>query len=135
METVVHIAITPDEQAKLIPLELLEDFADASPDWHFLEDESTHYAEVKSVPACVLRHRHADERRYVDFAFAATDPSNPNDVELVILDAPDPQQELSLEERNDVVNNFIQHFREYLTGRPGHASLRVAKDDVDPSEL
>ncbi len=133
METVIHIAITPDPSAKLTPLELLEDFADASRDWHFLEEESDHYAEAKRVPACVLRHRYATQTRYVDFAFAATDPENPNDVELVILDAPDPDRALNLEERNDVINRFIQQFRAYLERRPGHASLRIAKDDVDPS--
>lgn len=133
METVVHLAITPDEDAKLTPLELLEDFADASRGWYYLEGESKHYAAEKDVPACVLRHRRNGELSYVDLAFAATDPGNPHDIELVILDAPSPEYNLNLEERNQVVDTFIHHFREYLQGRPGHATLRVAKDDIDPS--
>lgn len=134
MKTIVHLAITPDANAKLTPLELLEDFADASRGWHFLEEESAHYADEKGAPACLLRHQREDAIRYVDLAFAATDPGNQNDIELVILDAPDPDHRLDLAHRNQVVDNFIQHFRTYLKGRPGHASLRVAKDDVDPSD-
>ena len=49
METVVHLEVTPDADAKLTPLELLEDFADASRDWQYLEHESEHYADRKSV--------------------------------------------------------------------------------------
>lgn len=133
METVIHIEITPDPNAKLTPLELLEDFADASLGWQYLEEESNHYAQLKNRPACMLRHQRDDELRYVDFGFAATNPSDPKDIELVILDAPDPERQLDLEERNVVIDNFITHFRQYLGGRPGHASLRVEKDEVDPS--
>lgn len=133
METVVHLAIIPDENAKLTPLELLEDFADASLGWSYLEAESEHYAQEKDCPACVLRHRRDDELGHVDLAFATPDPGNSHDVELIILDVPRPEYELTLDERNDVVDAFIRHFREYLQGRPGHASLRVAKDDIDPS--
>jgi hypothetical protein len=130
METIVHIALTPDETAKLTPLELLEDFADASPDWHYLEEESNHYAEVKDVPACVLRHRRDGTPPYVDFGFASADPGHLTDIELVILDAPDPEHSLELEERNAVVDAFLQEMRDYLNARPGHATLRVEKDDV-----
>lgn len=133
METVVHIELTPDSNAKLTPLELLEDFADASRDWQYLEDESVHYAEVKHRPACILRQRHSGTTRYVDFGFAAANPSDANDIELVILDTPSAQDALTLEERNEAVDGFIQHMQQYLGGRPSHASLRVEKDDVDPA--
>lgn len=132
MDTIVHIAITPDANAKLTPLELLEDFADASRGWHFLEAESAHYAEEKGAPACLLRHHPEGTTFHVDFAFAATNPDNPHDLELVILDA--PTHRLDLEQRDRAVNDFIQHFRTYLQGRPGHASLQVAKDDIDPPD-
>jgi len=135
METVIHIEITPDPDAKLTPLELLEDFADASRGWHYLEEESDHYAQLKNRPACILRHRLQAEPSYVDFGFAATNPSNPKDIELVILDTPTPERRLNLEERNIVIDNFITHFRQYLGGRPGHASLRVEKDEINPSEI
>jgi hypothetical protein len=138
METVVHIALTPEAGARVTPLELLEDFADASLGWHYLEDESAHYAEVKGAPACVLRHRRpdeADEARYVDFAFAQTDPADLNDVELVLIDAPAPETPLDLATRNALVDGFLDEMQQYLAARPGHASLRVATDDVDPEAL
>jgi hypothetical protein len=131
METVVHIEITPDANAKLTPLELLEDFADASRDWQYLEDESMHYAQLKHRPACILRHRRSGTPRYIDFGFAATNPADANDIELVILDTPSAEETLTLEERNDVVDGFIQHVQQYLGGRPGHASLRVEKEEID----
>ena len=133
METVVHIELTPDADAKLTPLELLEDFADASRDWQYLEDESVHYAEIKHRPACILRHRYTGTTRYVDFGFAAANPADANDIELIILDTPSAQDALTLKERNAVVDGFIQHMQQYLGGRPGHASLRVEKEDVDPA--
>ncbi len=133
METVVHIELAPDANAKLTPLELLEDFADASRDWQYLEDESLHYAEVKHRPACILRHRYTGTTRYVDFGFAAATPSDTNDIELIILATPSAQDALTLEERNAVVDGFIQHMQQYLDGRPGHASLRVEREDVDPA--
>lgn len=135
METVIHIEITPDANAKLTPLELLEDFADASRGWQYLEEESDHYARLKNRPACIVRHRQQEPLSYVDFGFAATNPSDPKDIELVILDTPAPNRSLDLEERNVVVNAFIERFRQYLGGRPGHASLRVEKDEINPAEV
>lgn len=134
METVIRLKITPDANAKLTPLELLEDFADASRDWQYLEDDSRHYAALKERPACILRHRHAAAHRYVDFGFATTNPADRNDIELVILDTPDAQQSLDLAARNEAIDHFIRHFRQYLGGRPGHASLRVEKEDIDPTK-
>lgn len=134
METIVHIEIIPDTNAKLTPLELLEDFADASPDWQYLDEESTHYAQVKNRPSCILRQRRDGTPRYVDFGFAASNPANTKDIELVILDAPSPEQALTLAERDAVINGFLQHFRQYLSGRPGHASLHVEKEDINPNK-
>lgn len=137
MDTIVHLAVTPEADAKITPLELLEDFADASRGWHYLEDDSAHYADERSAPACVLRHYHQQsdtvDFAHVDFAFAATDPGNPNDIELVLLDSPTPERTLDLDERNQVIDAFVDDFQGYLGGRPGHASLRIARDDVDPA--
>lgn len=133
METVIRLEITPDANAKLTPLELLEDFADASRDWQYMEEDSQYYAELKGRPACILRNRQTETHRYVDYGFASTNPANRNDIELVILDTPDPERQLDLGARNAAVDRFIQHFRQYLGGRPGHASLHVEKDEIDPA--
>lgn len=134
-ETVIDLALTPDPGAHVTPRELLEDFADATPSWHFLEDESTHYAVEKGVTACVLRHQHDGDPSYVDFAFAAMDPDDAHHLELVLLDAPPPAEPLTLDERNAVLDAFVDAVRAYLDARPGHASLRIDTDDVDPSTL
>jgi hypothetical protein len=133
METIVRLALTPDPDAKLTPLELLEDFADASPGWHFLEEESAHYADEKNVPACLLRRRREGAIRNVDFAFAAPDPGDPHAIELIVLDAPDPAHQLDRSGRNQVVDTFLRQLRTYLDNRPHQASLQVVKEDVDPS--
>ena len=134
METVVHLALTPDDNAKLTPLELLEDFADASLHWHYLEDESAHYADEKDVPACVLRHRREGTPPYVDFGFASTDPGHLTAIELVVLDPPSPDALLTLEARDAVVDAFLQEMHDYLRGRPGHASLRVETDRIEKDD-
>lgn len=134
METVVHIEITPDVHAKLTPLELLEDFADASRDWQYLDGASDHYAQLKKRPACILRHRRDGVPHFVDLGFAATNPDDTSDIELIILDTPSPEQRLGLAERNQVVDDFIQRFRQYLASRPRHATLHVEKEDVEPSK-
>jgi hypothetical protein len=134
METVVHIALTPADGARVTPIELLIDFADASPDWQYLEAASDHYADEKDAPACILRHRHA-ALQYVDVAFCASDPDVLTDVELVLVDAPSPERALSLEERNDVVDAFLREMHEYLRGRPDHAELQVEKESVDPDRV
>ena len=135
METVIHIALTPDPQAKVTPLEVLEDFADASRSWHYLEEESQHYGAEKDVPAGVLRHQRSDGPRYVDFAFASTDPGHLSDLELVLLDAPTPEAQLGLKERNAVIDAFLRDLRAYLHARPDHVTLRVDKEDIDAAKL
>lgn len=135
METVIHIALTPDPQAKVTPLEVLEDFADASRDWHYLEEESKHYSAEKDVPAGVLRHQRDDGPRYVDFAFASTAPGHLSELELILLDAPTPEAQLTLKERNAVVDAFLRDLRDYLHARPDHVTLRVDKEDVDGANL
>lgn len=130
METIIRIALTPDENAKLTPLEVLEDFADASPNWHYLEDASAHYASVKDVPACVLRYRRGETPSYVDLGFAATDAGPLSGIALVILDAPDQETSLDLPGRNDVVDTFLREMRDYLSARPDQATLHVEKDDI-----
>lgn len=135
METVTHLALTPDASAKATPLELLEDFADATPGWHYLEEESAHYADEKGVEACVLRCQRSGHPRYADAAFAAPDPETPQDLKLVLIDAPDPEHRIQLESRNDIVDRLIDEMRSYLSERPGHATLEVRRESVDPKKI
>lgn len=128
MDTILRIALTPDTDAKATPNELLEDFADATPGWHFLEDESYHYAQEKGDSACVIRYQRAGDPRYVDLAFSSLDPDDANQLELVLIDAPDVEHQMDPSKRQDVGRSFLTSMRDYLNGRPGHASLHVESD-------
>lgn len=128
MDTLLRIALAPDADAKTTPLELLEDFADATPGWHFLEDESYHYAREKEAQACVIRYQRAGEPRYVDLAFSSMDSGEANQMELLLIDAPDAKNQMDPEERQRVGQSFMTAMRDYLDTRPGHATLRIKSD-------
>jgi hypothetical protein len=125
MDTLLRIALTPDASAKATPLELLEDFADATPGWHFLEDESYHYAREKEARACVIRYQRAGEPRYVDLAFSSINSEDDDQLELVLIDAPGAEHQIDPEDRQRVGRSFLDAMRTYLDGRPGHATLHV----------
>jgi hypothetical protein len=131
MSTIIHIALTPADAAKVTPLEILEDFADATPTWHYLEEDSRHYAEEKGVPACVLRYQTSGSPHYIDFAFAADEDGTLSDMELVLIDAPTPETKIEMDDRNAILDRFIDHLQGYLQDRPDHVALQVDTADVD----
>lgn len=128
MDTLLRIALTPDANAKATPLELLEDFADATPGWHFLEDESYHYAREKEARAGVIRYQRAGEPRYVDLAFSSINTDDVSQIELVLIDAPDAEHQMDPSDRQRVGRSFLDAMETYLDGRPGHATLRVESE-------
>jgi hypothetical protein len=134
MSTIIHIALTPTDTATVTPLEVLEDFADATPGWHYLDEESTLYAREKGVPACVIRYQTKGDPRYVDVAFAASADALLSDLELVLLDAPTPEEEVVLEARNAVLDRFLDRIGSYLEARPDHVRLHVDEADVDAAK-
>ena len=122
--TIVHLALVPTDASRVTPLEVLEDFADASAGWHYLEAESSHYADEKGVPACVLRHRLAEIGLFVDVAFAAVASDEWSDFELVVLDRPDAEP-IDRETRDALVQTLLRDLQMYLDECPDHAELRV----------
>jgi hypothetical protein len=126
MDPIAHLALHPDETAKLTPLEVLADFADATQGWGYLERASRHYADQKDVPALVLRHWRTGTPSHVDLAFAA-DPDDPDTVRLLILDAPDTGETLSPEERAELLEDLLAALRSYLSERPDHVTLQVER--------
>jgi len=129
-DPIVHLALPPEDNAKLTPLEILADFADATQGWIYLERASRHYAEQKDGPALVLRHYRDDVPAYVDLAFA-TVPGEGEDVQFVILDAPDAEQPLSRKQRSRLVEVFLEALRTYLNTRPDHVRLHVEREQPD----
>lgn len=132
MDPIAHLALTSDENAKLTPLEVLADFADATQGWVYLERASRHYAEQKDVPGLVIRHRREGTPNHVDFAFA-TDPDADDTVRLVILDAPDAEEAPSRDQRAELLETFLEILRDYLSDRPDQVTLHVERDRPDPA--
>lgn len=132
METdpIAHLALTPEENAKLTPLEVLADFADATRGWVYLERASRHYADEKNRAALVLRHYREGAPPHVDFAFA-TRPDDNETVDLIILDAPDTEEPLSTEQLGLLLETFLDALRDYLPERTDHVSLHVERDRPD----
>jgi len=127
---IAQFALTPSADAKVTPLEVLADFADATRGWGYLERASRHYAEQKDRPALVLRHRREGTPPHVDVAFA-TVPGETNEVRLVILDAPDTEAPLSRQQHTLLLDTFLEALRDYLDTRPDHAQLHVERDRPD----
>lgn len=125
MSPLLSLTLTADDDAKITPLEALEDFADATSGWQYLEDESAHYAQEKGVPACVLRHRTGTAPAFIDFAFSDTTPERPLNIRLHLLDAPDAEAALPKEVREALVRGFVDAFNSYLATRPGHVSIQT----------
>jgi hypothetical protein len=134
MDPIAHLALSSDENAKLTPLEVLADFADATQGWVYMERDSRHYAEQKDAPGLVIRHWRDGPPNHVDFAFAA-DADDPDEVHLVILDAPDADEALSPEQRAELLETFLDALRDYLPERPDHVTLHVERDTASSENL
>lgn len=131
MSSVVRLSLHSEESAKVTPLEVLRDFADVNPGWSYLEENSRHYAEIKDAPGLVLRHR-SDPNTYVDFGFVGSS-TDPETVNLAVLDRPDSDTPLPPSEREDRIDTFLEAIRNYLSERPDHVTLHVERDTVDPT--
>lgn len=128
MSSVVRLALHPEEDAKVTPLEVLRDFADATPGWVYLEEDSEHYAEIKDTPGIVLRHR-LDPSTFVDLGFVGS-PIGDDTIELAVLDRPGSDTPLSSEVQKALLDTFLAAMRDYLEDRPDHVTLRVERDTL-----
>jgi len=126
-DPIAQIALTSEENAKLTPLEILADFADATHGWVYLERASRHYADEKAQPALILRHYREGAPPHVDFAFAELDDP-PSEVRLVLLDAPDLDESLSDPQHTLLLETFLEALQNYLTERPDQIQLQVERD-------
>ncbi len=124
MSTVIRLSVHPADDAKVVPLEVLRDFADVTTGWSYLEEDSHHYSELKEAPSLILRHR-ADRSSYVDLGFVETAPDT---VRLAVLDRPDADVSLSPDDRAELVDTFLDAIHEYLNDRPDPVTLKVDRD-------
>lgn len=124
------LTLTAATDAPLTPSEVLSDFADATPRWTYLEEDSYHYANRKDRPALVLRYRRDDTPSLIDFAFAAA-PGASASLRLVLLDAPAADGTLPASERASLVERLRSALEAYLENRP--AGLSLPTDRRPPS--
>ena len=133
MDLIIDVALTPTDEAKLTPLEILRDFAYASPGWHYLEDASRHYAEEKDQEACILRHLDLDGSTDIDLAFSRHPTSSTDEraLHLTLVDPQGAERDLQPQQRDEVVKHFLEHLRAHLDHQGRHADLHVEYGDVD----
>mgnify|MGYP000527065699 CR=1 FL=1 len=126
MSSVIRLSLRPEEHAKVIPLEVLQDFADVQSGWSYLEDDSAHYADLKGRPAVILRHR-VDPSTYADLGFVGT-AEDAQTLDLAVLDRPGADAPLPPDERAALINAFLEAMRDYLSDRPDHVTLHVDRN-------
>lgn len=131
MNSVVRLSLHPEEHGKVTPFEVLRDFADVTPGWSYLEEDSKHYADLKDASGLILRYR-TDPSTYVDLGFVGTDTDS-TPLELVVLDRPGADTSLSPEELETLLDTFLDALRDYLSDRPDHVRLHVERDPTDPT--
>lgn len=131
MKTIVDISIAPTRQAAVTPCELLEDFSDSTPDWHFLEEDTAYYASIKGVPACILRHIQRVPHAVTDFAFAASEADERSTFHLILIETQHQRHSSAAELRHAVVVRFVDAFNHYLERRGMHAEIHVVERERD----
>ena len=124
MSPVIRLSLRPADDAKVVPLEVLRDFADVTTGWSYLEEDSQHYSDLKDAPGHILRYR-ADHAGYVDLGFVETAPDT---VRLAVLDRPDADTPLPSNDRAALIDTFLDAMRAYLSDRPDHMRLDVERD-------
>lgn len=131
MPSVIRLSVRPSEHGKVTPFEVLRDFADVKTDWSYLEEDSRHYADLKNAHSLILRHR-IEPSAYIDLGFVGSS-SEPSTLDLAVLDRPDTETPLSADEREALLDAFLDAMRDYLSTRPDHVTLHVERDTADPS--
>jgi nucleotide-binding universal stress UspA family protein len=136
MNLILDLALSPTDDAQLTPLEMLRDFAYASPGWHYLEDASLHYAEEKGEGACILRHHVLSGATDVDLAFARRPGSEKGDraLHLTVIEPESAERPFDAEERHEIAEHLLDHLRAHLDAQGRHAEVHVERGDASAVE-
>lgn len=129
MKSIVSLIVAPPDPRHLTAFELLEDFADATPSWCYLEDDSAHYAALRGRPACILRNVEPETRRTTDFAFSACDAASAARAWLVLVESRDTAgQPIASDEAP--AEHFLQNFEAYLERRGLSAQIECERGEL-----
>lgn len=132
MEVITHLSIAPADKSSVTPLELLRDFADSSPAWHYMEHLSSAYADERKTPACVLRHhRHGNESAEANLVFSAEDENELGSFTLRLVTSATYEEDLDPGQRQEAVSHFTEAFRGYLAVRSSHAEVKVERQEME----
>lgn len=131
MKTIVDIRIATHSGSTITPIELLEEFADSTPTWSFLEDDSVHYRATRGRPACVLSHISYEPFGTVDYAFASVEDREDGQARLVLIDGARQSNEATLAERDRLVRDFLTAFQSYAETIHAPVEVRTSEKDVD----
>lgn len=129
MIAITDVCIATGQGSTITAMELLEEFADSTPTWSFLEDDTRYYSETRGCPACVLSHIHYHPFATIDYAFAAAEQRDDGQVHLVLVEANPGDEALALEERDQLVKEFVSAFKGYAAS--GNVPVRVTASEVD----
>ena len=127
MEKISRLQITPGKKARCTPLELLQDFADSSFEWHCLEKDSMHYAKAKKAPAGVLRYSTPQADHEADLAFVADESQEHTTFHLAVVTPSHEDTPFSPKHRQEKIARFEESFRSYLSERNTRNQLNVSK--------
>ncbi|ARA94830.1 MAG: hypothetical protein D6685_00955 [Bacteroidetes bacterium] len=126
------IEIAPAGALHILPMEVLEDFADVSPTWFYLDEDSFYYEAESGRPSCVLRHAAFDDHPAADFVFTARYPDPFSPARLSLVHPVDTDLSFDPLERVALVSQFLADFHRYVdrVGAPIelHITERVLED-------
>lgn len=138
MTTIADISIATGPDASITPLELLEEFADSTPTWSFLEEDTYHYRETRGCPSCVLSHVTYEPFGTVDYAFATASRDEEGAVRLVLIDvdrreASSPEGASAVEQRDRTAREFLTAFQAYAAAANVPVKVETSEREVDSS--
>lgn len=129
MTAFVDLEIAPRSGSSTTLLELLEEFADSTPTWSFLEEDSLHYSATRGTPGCVLAHIRYDSHEIVDYAFAGTRDQATGATRLVLIETDETDPEDSPDVRDQLVRDFVDAFSGYA--HAVHVPIDIRFNSVD----
>lgn len=134
MTTIADIRIAMRNGSSITPIELLEEFADSTPTWSFLEDDSMHYRATRGRPACVLSHILYEPFGTVDYAFASVEDREDGSTRLVVIEAEKLQGQATAVEQDQLVRDFLTAFRAYTESVHAPVDIEATEREINPKE-
>jgi hypothetical protein len=134
MTAIVDVELTPRSGSSITLFELLEEFADSTPTWSFLEDDSLHYSATRGGPGCVLAHIRYDSAEIIDYAFAGTASRESGSTRLVLIETDDAHPITSREHRDSLIQDFIDAFSAYAESVRAPVEINFSLGDRSASQ-